>query len=175
MKQKKGGIIKIIIPLIVILIILGTILGDKDKSDTSDTKISDSKEAEQNNALDKVSGDTAKSHEKSPKEYTSYDIQSLIDDINSNALNASDTYKGKNIEITGGYLDNIDSSGQYITINAGENDFSLTNIQCYIKDDSQLEVIKSINKGDGITIKGTCTDVGEFLGYSINIDEIITE
>ena len=45
-------------------------------------------------------------------------------------------------------------------------------VQCYIKNDDQKAQIASMSKGDTITLKGKCTDVGEVLGYSLDIDEI---
>ena len=41
-----------------------------------------------------------------------------------------------------------------------------------IKNDEQLEKIKGLSKGDAITVKGKVTDVGEVLGYYIDIDSI---
>ena len=32
-----------------------------------------------------------------------------------------------------------------------------------------------LNKGDALTIKGKCTDVGEIFGYEIDIDEVIVD
>ena len=48
----------------------------------------------------------------------------------------------------------------------------LVNIQCFIQDDEQKEYIMNCSKGDEITVRGECTDVGELLGYSIDITEL---
>ena len=51
-------------------------------------------------------------------------------------------------------------------------DFEIIGVQCYIKNDDQKAKIASMSKGDTVTLKGKCTDVGEVLGYSLDIDEI---
>lgn len=104
-------------------------------------------------------------------EYTPYTAQEMIDDLDSNAMNATDKYKGKYIQVTG-KLSNIDAQGAYISLTSESDSFSLISIQCFIKSDEQKEAIKSLNKGDQVIIRGKCTDVGEVLGYSVNIDSI---
>lgn len=95
----------------------------------------------------------------------------MIAELEDNALNASDTYKDQYVSVSG-KLDNIDSDGSYINIAPLDDSFTLTFIQCYVKSDEQLETIKSKSKGDPITVKGKVTDVGEVLGYSIDIDSV---
>ena len=104
-------------------------------------------------------------------EYTPYTAQEMIDDLDSNAMNATDKYKGKYIQVTG-KLSNIDAQGAYISLTSESDSFSLISIQCFIKSDEQKEAIKSLNKGDQVIIRGKCTDVGEVLGYSVTIDSI---
>ena len=45
-------------------------------------------------------------------------------------------------------------------------------VQCYIKNDEQESKVTSMKMGDMVTLKGKCTDVGEVLGYSFDIEEI---
>lgn len=91
--------------------------------------------------------------------------------LNENAVGASDTYKDKYLEITG-KLSNIDSNGDYISLDS-DDEFSLYNVQCFIKNEEQLEIVKTLKKGDTVTVKGKCTDVGEVLGFSFDIDSIV--
>ncbi len=93
-------------------------------------------------------------------------------DLEDNALKASENYKNKYVEITGN-IGNIDSSGKYISLDGLEEDFDLTSILCYIKNDDQKKVVADTTKGQSVTVKGKVTDVGEIMGYSIDIDEII--
>lgn len=93
-----------------------------------------------------------------------------MSDLDSNAMGASDKYKGKYLEITG-KLSNIDAAGKYIDLMA-DGDFEIIGVQCYIKNDDQKAKVSSLTKGDTVTLKGKCTDVGEVLGYSLDIEEI---
>ncbi|MGN1017977.1 MAG: hypothetical protein ACI4PB_04070 [Oscillospiraceae bacterium] len=45
-------------------------------------------------------------------------------------------------------------------------------VLCYIKSDEQLGIIRSASVGDTLVIKGKITDVGEVLGYWLDIDSI---
>ena len=94
----------------------------------------------------------------------------MMSDLDSNAMGASDKYKGKYLEITG-KLSNIDAAGKYIDLMA-DGDFEIIGVQCYIKNDDKKSKIASMSKGDTVTLKGKCTDVGEVLGYSLDIEEI---
>ena len=102
---------------------------------------------------------------------TTISVDDMVAELEDNALNASDHYKDTYLEITG-KLSNIDSSGKYINLDPVNSDFSIYGVQCYISDDAQRNAISNMKKGDTITLKGQCTDVGEVLGYSLDIDEI---
>ena len=43
---------------------------------------------------------------------------------------------------------------------------------CYIESDEQLKQVKNYSTGDTITVKGKITEVGEVMGYSLDIDKI---
>lgn len=103
--------------------------------------------------------------------YETVDIKDLLDDLDANALRAEQTYNGKRIEVSG-KLNNIDSSGDYISICKFNDDWGFDSIHCSITDPSQLDFIAGINKGDAVTIRGEITSVGEILGYSMDIHEI---
>lgn len=106
-----------------------------------------------------------------PVEYTVCTVDDMVALLDENALSASDTYKDQYVEVTG-RLDVIDSNGSYISIYPINNEFSLTGVQCKIKTDEQLDTVKSLTKGQNVTIQGKVTDVGEVLGYTMDIDAI---
>ena len=162
-KKKQKGKLGIIICIILILVIIGAATSGGNNKSISSDKSTKTESTDSNNSKAK----------EATIEYTSVSKQELSDALTSNALKASDTYKGQYLEVTG-YLSVIDSSGKYISIDSGGDDFSFVNVQCFIKNDEQKAIIMEMNKGDAITIKGKCTDVGEVLGYSIDIDEVIT-
>ena len=118
-----------------------------------------------------ISNNNTTSEEKKEVTYEKVTAKELIDTLQNNALKAKENYKDKYVEITG-RLNVIDASGAYITINPIGDDFVLTGIQAYVKNDEQKKVVSELSKGDKITVKGKIKDVGEVLGYSVDIDEI---
>ncbi len=106
--------------------------------------------------------------------YTAVTVEELADALDKNAAAASDQYKGQYIELTG-RLDNIDSDGKYIGVGVlDENDYEhmFSDVQCYIKNDDQMNIIKTMATGDEIVVKGKVTSVGEVIGYAMDIDEL---
>ena len=94
-----------------------------------------------------------------------------MSDLDTNALGASEKYKGQYVELTG-KLNAIESDGKYIDIVFGDDEFEFIGVTCYIKSDEQKAVIMSASTGDTLVVKGKITDVGDVLGYYLNIDEI---
>ncbi len=168
-RKKQKGKLGIIIAVIVVLIIIGGAAGGgSDKSTSNDSPKTETTAKSDSNTAEEVK-------EAEPEiEYTAVTKQELSDALKANALKAADTYKDQYLEVSG-YLDVIDSSGKYISINAGDDDYTFVNVQCFIKNDDQKSIVMDLNTGDALTIKGKCTDVGELIGYSIDIDEIIVE
>ena len=105
--------------------------------------------------------------------YTHYDVTELFDTLSGNALKAKNTFKDQYVEIEG-YLSVIDSDGNYIGVGAQPDNYQyiLQNVQCYIKGKDQLEQVMDMNIGDAIIVRGKIKDVGEVLGYSMNINSI---
>ena len=117
------------------------------------------------------SGETTTQEEQQNIEYAEVTTDELSDALDKNAMNASDTYKGKYFAVTG-RLSNIDSNGKYISLVDVNDELSFNVIQCYIKNDEQLEKVKQMSIDDTVTVKGKITDVGEVLGYYMDIDSI---
>lgn len=109
-------------------------------------------------------------------EYQQVEANLLLTTLEENALRAENTYQDAYLEITG-ELSVIDSDGQYIGIKRTDEEISFVNIQCYITEESQLDKVLEMNIGDTIIVKGQVTDIGEILGYMVDIHdlEIITE
>lgn len=97
------------------------------------------------------------------------DAGTLINELSENAMKAQTAYKGQKVSVTG-KVSNIDSDGKYINITATDDTISFISIQCNIKTDEIKAAVMDLSIGDIITIKGTCKDVGEVLGYTINIE-----
>lgn len=108
-----------------------------------------------------------------PVSYEHYEVTILFSALKENALKAKDTYNKKYVEIEG-YLKNIDSDGKYISVGAKSNDwdYAFDSIHCSIKNDEQKKQIMELKVDDPIIIRGKITDVGEVLGYYLDIDSI---
>lgn len=143
----------IILMVVIVIGVIGSIGGGEKKSET------------------KTSSESTKSEEAETITYTPYDVSQMMADLNANAMNASETYKDQYVAVTG-KLSNIDSNGSYINVLPSDDEFAIIGVQCYIKDDSQKELLSSLKVGDTITVSGKITDVGEVLGYSLDIDSI---
>ena len=120
------------------------------------------------------SGTTEPKAEEQVIEYTSYTVGDLVRDLESNPMKASETYLDQYVELSG-ELSVIDSSGSYFSIDATDVDFTLYNVTCYFQNDEQKQVIMDAAIGDKLTVKGQITDVGEIMGYNMDVDSIIAE
>lgn len=157
-KQGMGLVPKIIIGIIVIVAIANAAGGNKDESH-SVSNASSKQEA------------AATEAETSPEiTYTPVTVTEMMDVLDSNAMKASETYKGEYLEITG-KLNVIDSNGKYISL-VGDGDFEITGVQCYLKTEEHKQAVMEMSIGDTVTLRGKCKDVGEVLGYSLDIDSI---
>ena len=103
--------------------------------------------------------------------YTKIDIDELEDELENNAAAAKEKYNGKYLEITG-RLGTIDSDLKYINLLSVTDEWDLVGVLCAVKDNKQKEVIKTLKKDDTVIVKGKITDVGEVLGYYLDIVEI---
>lgn len=118
---------------------------------------------------DKTTG--ANKASEAPIVYKVCDISEMLNELDDNALKAERKYTDQYIEITG-KLNVIDSDGKYISVAPTDGDFLFDDIQCYIKTEVQADKILDMHRGDPITIKGQIKEIGEIIGYSLNIDLI---
>lgn len=144
---------------IIVIIVLAAIGG----SGSSDSSGSTSSTATSKTAVSSSSSEAA-------IEYTAYTVTELSEDLDSNALKAADKYKGQYVELTG-RLSVIDSNGKYISIVDSTDEWAITGVQCYIKNDEQKQVVMDMSIGDEIVVKGKIADVGEVLGYFLDMTE----
>lgn len=160
-KQKKHGCLfylAMAFGVCLFLAVIVNLFGGGDTADNGSTaKTEDSK-------------DKIKATEK-PIEYTTYDVSELLDDLDSNAMKAENKYQDQYVEITG-KLSNIDSDGKYISLVPVDDEFVIIGVQCYIKSDEQKDKVMEMSTGDTVTLRGQVTDIGEILGYSVDITDI---
>lgn len=84
---------------------------------------------------------------------------------------AEATYQDVYVEITG-RLGNIDSDGKYIDLLPADDEWAFIGVQCYIENDEQKAQVMEMSIDDMVTLRGQITEVGEVLGYSLDIDSI---
>ena len=113
--------------------------------------------------------------ESEPEEivYTAYSVSELMQDLDQNALKASEKYKGQFVELTGA-LNVIDSSGKYISIRPEEDPFAIIGVTCYLQSEEQKSSVMELSVDDTVVVRGKIKKVGEVLGYSLDIDEIVS-
>lgn len=104
-------------------------------------------------------------------EYIKVSKDDLDDALDKNAAVARETYINKYVEISG-KLGTIDSELKYISLKSSTKEWDFRGIHCTIKNKEQKEIIKTLITDQEITIKGKITDVGEVLGYFLDITEI---
>lgn len=105
-------------------------------------------------------------------EYVSVDLQTMLDELDSNALRAEQTYQKAYVELVG-KISVIDSDGKYISIEPVNADaWNFDSVRCDLKTDEHRAVIMSKGKGDTVTVRGQITDIGEILGYVLKVDTI---
>lgn len=100
-------------------------------------------------------------------EYVDCLASDLLDEAKSNAMRAQEQYKGKYLNITG-YVDHIDDSGKYFTIDGGE-DFSIRSIKCTVKDKDLQSKILDLDKDQEVSVKCKCKEVGGINEYIVSV------
>ena len=103
-------------------------------------------------------------------EYTAVTVDAMIKDLEKNAANAKEKYEDKYFEISG-KVDTIDSDLSYITIYSNSNEWDT--IMCYINNVGTERIVKTLSKGQNIKVKCQITSVGDVLGYTGYITEIV--
>lgn len=151
-RKKQGGKLKWIIIALIVIGIIAAIMGGGENDEKAELS-------------------SEKAEEQKQIEYTAVSVDDMMTALDENAMGASDTYKEQYLEITG-VLSTIDSSGKYISLLPANDEFAIIGVTCYIKTDDQREAVKSMKTGDIVTLRGKCTDVGEVLGYNVDIEEI---
>lgn len=106
--------------------------------------------------------------ERASIEYIDVSVSQMVADLESNAMVAKETYKDGYYRITG-VVSNIDANGEYINLRPEDNPYSWTNVQCFIHDEGPRDAVRQIADGQTVTLCGKVTNVGEVLGYSIDV------
>lgn len=111
--------------------------------------------------------------ETKPVEYTTVEIDTLLDELSKNAYNAQQKWKGQYVAIEGGVISTIDASGKYFAIESTDEQYFLESIRVDIPENIRSDVMSIISSEASVTVKGKITDVGEIMGYSVDADDVI--
>ena len=135
-----------VIGVIVILGVLGSAGGKKSSTTaTTETKTETATKTEVKEEAIKVSAvDLAKAYE-------------------DNEVSADKSYKDKTVEVSGKISDIGVVVGQTYVVLSAEKDFAITNVQCFFKEQAEIDKVANLKKGD------TCTIQGKVDGKSINV------
>lgn len=179
--KKIIDLIKKLALALVALVLIGAIFGRGGKESSSSSS-SESEAAVEQQAQEETEEEAASEaeseaeepepepEEEEPIEYVDVTVDELTAALDSNPLKAKQTYQDAHIRLTG-VLNNIDSSGNYFNVNNGDQ-YSFDSVYCSILDDATLDKIASSSIGDTLVVCGTVTDVGEVLGYYVDVDYI---
>ncbi len=142
--------------VVVLIIVIASGSGDKETTNNNDK-----------------SNDETVNTQVEEKTYEVVDLQTMLDALKDNAMKAEKDYQNKYVEVTG-KISSFDSDGSYISIEpVNADEWNFDTVMCYIKDDTQKDLLLQKSKGDVVTIKGKIKSIGEVLGYSLNIDEVV--
>ena len=115
------------------------------------------------NGEDKAkTGNNSKTEVKEEVAYTTIDMNTLMNDLESNPASAKNKYEDQYFEVTG-YVNVIDSDGKYFSIR-NDNEYSIIGLQVSV-DKEDKDFINNLQIGQQITVKVKITDIGEVLGY----------
>ena len=105
-------------------------------------------------------------------EYISATVDEMYEMLKDNALKAKKTYGDQYVEVTG-ILGTIDSNGDYICLDEMNTAYSFYSVECFVKNDEQLDHIIEMSSGKKYTVRVKITTVGEVLGYAGDIVEFL--
>lgn len=165
---------------LVVLVLIGAFFGrgegNSSSSSSSKSEAAVEEKAQKDEPKEEASTEAeAEAEEPEPEkeepiEYVDVTVDELTAALDNNPLKAKQTYQDAHIRLTG-VLNNIDSSGNYFNVNNGDQ-YSFDSVYCSILDDATLDRIASSSIGDTLVVCGTVTDVGEVLGYYVDVDYI---
>ena len=115
------------------------------------------------------------SKEEVPTEMEQVTVGEMTKVLDENEMRAQKKYAGKWFEIIG-YLGNMDSEGEYFSMESNSARVFSTDVRCNIPSDKRevlTDKLTEMNKGDKIKVIGKVTDMGEIMGYTVSIVDVV--
>lgn len=118
-----------------------------------------------NSTTDSNSTETKKTEEKKVEviNVSAVDLAKAYED---NEVNADKAYKGKTVLANGTIKDIGVMAGQTFVVLSSGKDFSITDIQCFFKEKSEIDKIANLKKGDTVKIQGVVD--GKSMNVAVN-------
>lgn len=131
------------IGVIVILGVLSSLGGKKDSTNTTATNSAKTDVKEEVKAKEEVKVEVIK--------VSAVDLAKAYEE---NEVKADKSYKDKAAEINGKVSDIGVALGQTYIVLSAEKDFAITNVQCFFKEQAEIDKVSNLKKGDTVTIQG---------------------
>lgn len=109
--------------------------------------------------------------EKERNKYEEVSIYTLQNQLETNAARAQRNWKGKYVRIVGGVVKSIESSARFVNIDVPDG-YGIKAVTCIPKNDVVKKDLYNINTNQYVTVVGQITDVGEILGYTVQLHSI---
>lgn len=153
-KQGPGGCLIAIIVFVAIGII-GSCFGGKDDKKVDSTKVTATTNTSQDDASHAET--VTPIEETEVEEILEITPGDLLDSYEANEVKGDQVYKDKKMRLTGTISDigKDIMENVYITFK-GNEEYSITSVQCFFKDKAEIEKVMELNKGDTITVIGIC-------------------
>lgn len=151
---------KIITGFLILLFlgVIGNALGDDGDKAVEPTKV-----VQPANQTTSNEDATVEEPKDDPEEVIIVSAVDLAKEYEENEVRADKNYKGKMVEVKGTISSIGVSFNQTYVVLSSEKEFSLTDIQCFFNDDSEIDKIADLNEGDIITVRGKVS------GKSMNV------
>lgn len=128
---------------IVVLGVIGSAGGKKDSTTTTATNDTKTEVKEEVKPKEEVKQEVLK--------VTAVDLAKAYEE---NEVKADKDYKDKNVEVVGKIQDIGVIAGQTYVVLSAEKDFAITNVQCFFKEQAEIDKVSTLKKGDTTTIQG---------------------
>ncbi len=101
-----------------------------------------------------------------------YESTYMLDELESNALRAKETFSDQYVVVSGP-LGDMDASGEYFSINRAGDQWGFISISCDVKSEDVKSSRMNYSKGDWISVKGKVGVVGEIMGFNIDANQLL--
>lgn len=132
-----------ILTAILVIVILGAIGSLGGKKDSTSTNTTAAKTETKQEVKEEVKEEVLK--------VSAVDLAKAYED---NEVSADKSYKDKTAEIVGKVNDIGVIAGQTYIVLSAEKDFAITNVQCFFKEQAEIDKVSNLKKGDTVTVQG---------------------